>query len=254
METIRIFIGCEPKTIIPSKVLQYSILKHTKNPVEFVIGEGESWLHNKSKKLGVGTGFSLQRWTIPELFKYEGFAIYLDSDQLCLSNVSNLWNENIGKTISSIYCTYQSDKFFGNAPNTSVMLIDCEQAKKDWWTMPQIISALELDCPQRKAYIDIMHAKHIKTPPVKITDAWNRLNMLQDKQDNFLLHFTIEHQQPWFNPKHPYQYIWRQYLVEAIQEGFIQKTEVQEAIKMFSPPSRDKRANGIHPYWTKWVK
>lgn len=256
METINIFIGNEPKTNIPCKVLQYSILKHTKNPVEFTIGEGESWIDLSKRKLGVGTGFSLQRWSIPEGFNYEGFCIYLDADQIVLTDIAELWNINVtsGKpNASSIYCTYQSDKWYANAPNTSVMLIDNEMAKTDWWTIEQIVNALELDCPNRKTYAEIMHAKHILNhPPVKITDDWNCLN--KPTETTKLLHYTVEHAQPWYNPKHPYAYVWKNYMIEAIKEGFIQKTEVKEAIGNFRPATRNQRANGIHPYWTKWIR
>jgi hypothetical protein len=216
--------------------------------------EGESWLKLAKRPLGMGTGFSLKRWGIPEDLNYEGFAIYLDADQLLLSDISGLWNQNLNKPVSSCYCTYQHDKWFANAPNTSVMLIDCEKAKTDWWTMQQVIHALELDCPNRKAYIDLMHAKHINPAPVKIDDSWNRLNLPKDGEANNILHFTIEHTQPWFNPQHPFRYIWKDFLVKAIADGYVQKTECQEAIKMFKAPTKESRGTGLNPYWLKWVK
>ena len=62
--------------------------------VEFVELEGDiSWSKRNSKDLTaqVGTGFSLLRWDIPRRCNYEGFAIYLDSDQIVLADIYDLW-------------------------------------------------------------------------------------------------------------------------------------------------------------------
>lgn len=251
METIRICIGTEEKTKIPCKVLMHSVLQHTKNKVEFTLMEGKSWSKLSQRKLGVGTGFSLMRWKIPQFFDYEGFAIYFDADQLVLKDVLDLWNQNIGKDVSSIYCTYQEDKWFPNAPNTSVMLIDCEKAKADWWPIDRIETYLAEDCPARKRYAQVMHAKHISPPPTKITNNWNQLNKCPET--TCLLHYTTENTQPWYYPQHPLKDKWRDAFRLALKDQFISKEEVLEATSKYRPHNRSERGTGMHPYWRKFI-
>ena len=251
LEEITICIGTEEKTKIPCKVLMHSILKRTQNPIKFCLMEGESWTKISSRKLGVGTGFSLARWKIPEQLNYTGFAIYLDADQLCFGDIKDLWNMNIDKEPSSIYCTYQGDKWFKNAPNTSVMLIDCEKAKKDWWPISRVESYLETDCSKRTKYAQIMHALNISPPPTKIPVVWNQLN--EFKENGGILHFTIEPRQPWYDPRHPFKYLWAQELSSAIKDGIITKKEIRQEISIFKPHTRIERGKGLHPYWKKWA-
>jgi len=136
--SIRVCIGTEPKTEIPLKVLQYSIMKHTKSKLKFYPMRGTNW--DSGKPLHQGTGFSLKRWQIAEYFNFEGYAIYLDVDQILLTDINRLWQADIdypNKT-ASIWCTYKKDKWYQRAPCTSVMFIDCEVAKNDWPNMTEV--------------------------------------------------------------------------------------------------------------------
>lgn len=254
---IKIWIGTEEKTNIPCKVLQYSILKHSNSKIEFVTDPGYSWKNHKNVKLGIGTGFSLQRWTIPEKFQYEGFAIYLDADQLVLSDIQELWNhrEEMQKNSDiSIACTYQKDKWFKNGPATSVMLLDCKRAK-DWPLNNQekIEAYLEHD-NERKKYIHLMHA--LKPPfyhlPLEIPIHWNRFNKFVPGTK--LLHYTIEPKQPWYDPSHQNKDLWRDYFREALKNGHITKEEVKIELDRFVRPSGCCRGEGLNPYWEKFIK
>lgn len=249
---IKIFIGTEEKTRIPCKVLQHSILKRTQNPIEFVEMEGESWVQMNKRELGVGTGFSLMRWTIAERCNFEGFAIYLDADQICLKDISHLYTQDVDKPVSSIYCTYQQDKWYAKAPNTSVMLINCEYAKDEWMSLKEIKEFLKKDCPKRKLYAQLMHGLTLKTPPVEIPKYFNHLNIAND--DTVILHYTTENQQPWYNPSHPYRYLWRQALQEALKDEVVHPAEILDEVKRFKKHTRTERGQGMHPYWKKFAK
>ena len=72
-EIVNIFIGTEPKTEIARKVLEYSIRKNTEVKLNIKNLMGESW--TSDSKLHIGTGFSLLRWSIPEIMDYDlGYA------------------------------------------------------------------------------------------------------------------------------------------------------------------------------------
>ncbi len=264
METLRICIGTEPKTTIPYKVLCYSIRKHL-NPdyeVEFYPMMGESWVKRKTSE---GTGFSLQRWYIPEYFMFLGKAIYLDVDMLCFTDISELWNIDqsfAAKHRGSIYCTFQKDKFFEHAPATSAMLIDCEKAKDDWllYEAEQINKFVEAT-KDRSNYIHLMHAGHVKHK-TEIPLKWNRFNdYVPTPQDNrktnqgtAILHYTEEPKQPWYYPQHTYKDLWRDYLVECIDQGLISNAEIKSEVQKFKPHTKVERGQGLHPYWLKFAK
>lgn len=248
---IRVFVGTEEKTNVPLKVLEHSILRHTSEEVTFYPMLGESWIKRTTVQ---GTGFSLQRWYIPDVCLFLGRAIYLDVDMLCFSDIAELWNLELGK--ASIGCTYQADKWFKRAPATSSMLIDCERAWFDW----EHKSAADINTyiagdVQRKNYIKLMHAGCTKLPAKEIPMSWNRFNKpaepigLQTK----ILHYTKEPEQPWYFPKHPYKDLWRDALIAAIKDGYVEKQDIKTACDNYRPHTCCERGSGMHSYWRKFA-
>lgn len=256
-DKIHIWIGTEQKTNLPCKVLQYSILKNSKSQIQFYTQPGFSWKDRRYVKLGLGTGFSLQRWVIPWQLGYMGFCIYLDADQLVLAEIQELWNYQeklLDNSESSIACTFQKDKWFKHAPATSVMLIDCKKAK-DWTLNTQEnIEKYLADDKNRKKYIQLMHAQSppFKHPPLEIDINWNRFNKFVPGTK--LLHYTIEPKQPWYDPSHPNKDLWRNYLREALSDNYITKEEIRVELNRYQKPSGCCRGEGLHPYWRKFIK
>lgn len=125
---IRIFIGTSAngEDAESCAVLEYSIKKHTRRPVEitwmrlskksssaFYSGDGEGW--NTSQW---ATPFSGFRWAVPSLAWYEGRAIYMDSDVIVLSDIAGLFDQPMhGKMILA-----------KSASRLCVSLWDCERA------------------------------------------------------------------------------------------------------------------------------
>lgn len=254
---IRIWIGTETKTRIPCKVLQHSILRCSPNQnIEFITPEWPSWEAISDATNGAGTGFSLARWQIPESLQWAGKCLYLDADQLVFHNISDLWNiDLIDGRESVVYCTFQVDKWYNQpAPNTSVMLINCELAKEcsELWAFHRLLEYLKTDS-QRKRYVEVMHAQHLKIPACRIPDYWNHLNTFVDGQTR-LLHYTKEPEQPWYYPGHRNKNSWRDALVLALQDGYIEKQEIRDACANFRKHTAKVRGTGMHPYWLKFVK
>lgn len=252
METIHVYIGTEPKTEIPRKVLEYSIIETTRSPVEFHPMIGDNWSKVNSKT--PGTGFSLLRWSIPERANYIGKAIYLDADQLVLDDIEDLWNSPTlfpAETEScSIWCTFQKSKDYPAKPykpNTSVMLIDCEKAKKEWPSLEELKTYLKDDV-KRKKYAPVMHALHILTKPTEIPYYWNHLNKCKGGVTR-LIHYTTEHKQPWYDPTHPCTRTWRDAFMRALKAGYIDVKDVKAAVGMFRKHTTKERGQGMHPYW-----
>ena len=102
-DTIKVFVGCDPNNcdLEQMMVLDYSIHKHTQQPVEIVWmqlshDENSVWFSEPAKKIGWrtekwATPFSGFRWAIPEYCGFEGRAIYMDADVVVLCDLAELW-------------------------------------------------------------------------------------------------------------------------------------------------------------------
>lgn len=254
---IKIFIGTEPKTEIARKVLQYSILKNTKlknaeDKIEFIPMMGDNWREVQLTKHG--TGFSLLRWRIPEDCNYEGAAIYLDADILCLGDIVDLYQadgEYPNENASTWCCYYKSPKIQRNmeTPETSVMLIDCAKAKTTQPTFQNCVDYANAGTT-RENYFKVMRALKHNPLPQRIPTKFNKLNEM-GSGETVLLHYTKEPEQPWYKPNHPHAELWGEYLQKAIMAGMLSKEEVEQAIDIFEPHTKQKRGQGMNPEWRK---
>lgn len=254
-EAIRIVIGTEPRTEIARKVLEYSILKHTKSRIDFHSLMGQDYYDRG--KLGEGTGFSLLRFSIPEMFNYQGRAIYLDADMLVLSDINNIWQLGRKPSQNIIWCKYGNEK--KKDAETSVMLIDCKAAKHKLKTVAEIKSYLQNDSDRSK-YREIMKLKYLDPKPIELSRWWNVMDKgcVFSKIEDFsspnakLLHYTNVRTQPWYYPAHPKKDIWGKWLKRAVKEGRISMSEIREAVKKFDI-SNTRRPNGLHPFWEQYL-
>jgi lipopolysaccharide biosynthesis glycosyltransferase len=242
---IKIFVGTEIKTKVPLDVLSYSIKRRTSHEVSIVPMIGSGW--EVPKGLHQGTGFSLRRFMIPNACNYEGHAIYLDADQLCLGDISELWgyaDKLVGKAVA---CTYQPDKFSKTPwPNTSVMLIDCHNAG---WNPAELWDMLR----RGYNYPNFMHLTFMDSMPLMIPTFWNHLNVHEDATTR-ILHYTKEPEQPWYKPSHSLASLWERELVQAISAGAVSKKDFEFALDLWHKPKLDKRlTQGLHPHYKKYL-
>lgn len=268
MDVIRILVGSEAKTRVPEKVLEYSIRKRTNADVEFtVMGDFEPWIIPDT--VHQATGFSLRRWLIPEYCGFMGRAIYLDADQIVLDDIQNLWELADGK--AAIHCTFRPDKcskmLAGDpkiaVPQTSVMLIDCDRCNPEQWCRTAIYDYIrKAGKPHSgpkvvKAYQYVMHgglAGALDGDGVReIPQCWNEFN--ECPLGTRLLHYTFEDQQPWYNPKHELARLWEDELAGAIADGFVCRSDLEEALELGQRGSKDwRKFGGMNPYWSKMLE
>lgn len=252
MSEIRIFIGTEPKTEIARKVLEHSIRRHTLSAVQCVPMIGPEWEYSTAG-IQVGTGFSLRRWFIPEACNWDGYAIYLDADQLVFWPVDELLNVGIKAMSngSSAAMTYQPDKFNSKPwPQSSVMVIDCNRAKSYFeWSRRHVLDWMRRN-PTKQAYAEFMHASWMLPPPGKLPVEWNHLNVY-DPAKTCLLHYTKEPEQPWYKPDHPLSHLWIKEFKLAYKAGVITKAEIQAATTKFNVKEDWRNTNGLHPVYLK---
>ena len=83
-----IFIGWDSRFPEPADVLRYSLLKHSSIPLEIrYLKLDELELHRQHDPLA-STEFTYSRFLVPHLCKFQGTALFLDNDMLCLGDVA----------------------------------------------------------------------------------------------------------------------------------------------------------------------
>lgn len=258
-DPIRVYIGTEPKTEIFRRVLEHSIRKRTSADVRFTTMIGPEWEY-PIDGIKVGTGFSLRRWMIPAYCGWKGRAIYLDADQIVLSDIAGLWHlgdrtREQHPPFPVLWATIQTDKWSPKkpVPQTSVMLIDCEQAKG--WPGFDIDFLLEdlQRTPTKEHYGFMMHAQWLPQNLIApVAAKWNHLNKYVAGQTR-LLHYTSEPQQPHTTPDHPLAHLFQAELEDAIKAGVIPKGEFEEALDKFGVKEDWRPKNGIHPWYRRYL-
>ena len=85
---MRIFIGYDPRQPVAVQVLAMSIARRASKPVS-ITPLVLSTLPITRRGL---TEFTFSRYVVPWLCNYEGKALFLDSDMLCLGDITELFN------------------------------------------------------------------------------------------------------------------------------------------------------------------
>lgn len=226
---IRIIIGTEYNQYLPQKVLEYSIKKSAKHPVEIQA------IHQEDPRKG-GTNFGFVRFNVPSLCGYEGRAIYLDADQLVLSDIGELFD--ILDSEHAIALVNQPEGFFGGKPvgqhnQTSVMVLDCAKLKH-WDPKTLFANVIPNDdflSPGQIHYRDFMMLAWERPELVQaLPSYWNHFNVV--RPESKLVHFSFVRSQPWKSPNHPLTEFWAEWLSRAIKDGAVSPKEVlREVLK-----------------------
>lgn len=96
MNTLRVFIGVDPRQWLAFTVAAHSIVSRSSIPVS-VTPLVYSQLPIKRKGL---TEFTFTRYLVPWLCNYEGHALFLDADTLCLADIAELpWEHSAGVAV-----------------------------------------------------------------------------------------------------------------------------------------------------------
>lgn len=221
--TLTVYIGTEDAQLIPQKVLEYSIHKNAKKPVQVRAVKQEL------ERVG-GTNFGFVRFLVPEYNGYQGKAIYLDADQLVFTDINelaDLLDEN-----HAIALVNQPKGTFGNKPvgqhnQTSVMVLNCDQLKS--WDPKTMFSSVVPNRAELKEdqihYRDFMMLTWFDESKIQAIDPrWNHFNIVEP--DSKLTHFSYVRSQPWKNPSHPLTKFWGNWLREAVRAGAVGRIEL----------------------------
>ena len=139
---ISVFIGYDSKVKIAYHVLAESILKHSSQPVSIhpIYLPNLQKIHNRKQNVLASTEFSFSRFLVPYLMNYQGWAVFMDSDMVMISDIAKLWQLRDEKYSLQVckheYTPNAEKKFLGNTQTiyakknwSSLMLMNCSQCK-----------------------------------------------------------------------------------------------------------------------------
>jgi lipopolysaccharide biosynthesis glycosyltransferase len=140
---IPIFIGYDSKVKIAYHVLAESILRNSSTPVTIspINLNNLKNIYTRKQDPLASTEFSFSRFLVPHLMNYNGWAIFMDSDMVMLSDITKLWNLKNEKYALQVckhdYTPNSKNKFLGNNQTiyakknwSSLMLMDCSKCKR----------------------------------------------------------------------------------------------------------------------------
>lgn len=253
VEPIRIFIGSSLKNSVEEAVMRYTLQKYTRAPLDITVidgitgscknlktGEVKALPEGVPDRIPEATAFSYARWAIPEWCNYQGRALYFDSDQLAISDVSELWNYDLaGRTLAAVKikevkCHHYYVKHFLEplieSPETlfltSVMVIDCEKAP---WNLRQLLDLIDQKAftPTSLMNLGEQFRQYFNCEVTLLPKEWNHLNLIQG--DSKLVHFTDLTDQPWRFDHNDISDLWERFYLEAIDAGFVPQSTLDTA-------------------------
>lgn len=121
MGIVRFFIGYDSRESVASAVLAHSIRSRSSIPVSFTFLDRVNLkgIYDRPRGEFESTDFSISRFIVPYLCNYEGWAVFMDCDMLCLGDVVELaqymtlasrWNQAV-QVVKHDYIPHSQTKF-----------------------------------------------------------------------------------------------------------------------------------------------
>ncbi|MGB3297615.1 MAG: hypothetical protein WBA76_05040 [Phormidesmis sp.] len=234
MTPVRIFLGTQVEQSLAVAVLSYSITAHTRWPVEItplyqaVQAAGINIPTPAQLQLRPRTPFSFQRFAIPAICRYQGRAIYLDSDMLVFKDIGEIWQQSFARPSGEMMdlLSVPEPVGSGRSPQYSVMLLNCESLS---WQVDCLVRELERGTWTYKQFVmEMAPATH---KAAALPAGWNDLERY-DLGTTALLHYTDMPRQPWLSVANPLAALWCDALLKAVAAGAISRDTVRASVEL----------------------
>lgn len=95
----RVFIGHGPRETVAVSVLTESIQARATRPIQVahIRQEQLADVFDRPPSPLQSTAFSFSRFLVPWLCDYQGWALFIDADMLCLADLAELWELRDGR-------------------------------------------------------------------------------------------------------------------------------------------------------------
>src|SRR6187397_1091170 len=193
---IRVFIGYDQREAAAFGVLEHSIHRRASQPVAIapVMLEQLKGVYKRERNALQSTYFSFSRFLTPWMCGYEGWAIFMDCDQLVLDDVAKLWalrDERYAvQVVKHNHVPKEEVKFLGAKQSkyekknwSSVMLINCARCR-----------ALTPEYVNSASGLELHQFKWLESEALigEIPSRWNHLvGYDAPRADAALVHYTI---------------------------------------------------------------
>jgi len=192
---LNIFVGFDQKEAIAYHTFVQSIIEKSSIPLS-ITPLAENNLDNYSEKHTDGTNkFTYSRFLVPYLMDFKGWAIFVDGDMICLSDLKKLkqyFNPNIAvNVVKHNYKTKHKTKYFGQKNEdyprknwSSVIVWNCQHPKNKILT-PDFISHKEGSYLHRFSWLEDIEIG-------ELPKTWNWLAIeYKEKKNLDLIHYTL---------------------------------------------------------------
>lgn len=204
---LRVFIGWDSREAECADILTYTLRKQSSVPLDIrylKLGELDFSRPDDPRQ---STEFTYTRFLVPEICGYEGKAVFMDCDMICLGDMKQLedldMSDHALRVVKHDYRPTASTKMDGQQQTvyprknwSSLMLMNC--AKLQLWTT-------EIVQTQTGAYLH--RFEDIPDEQIgEIPNTWNTLDWMNE--DTNLIHYTSGG--PWFEEckDHPFAKTW----------------------------------------------
>ena len=222
-EPVRIYVGAHESERLAFKVLEHSIKRHTRLPVEMYTIDNSLMPPPRDNRYLAYTNFSYGRFAIPSQAGYQGRAIYLDSDMIVFSDIAEIWELPFDG--AKVMVERMTENTRDMVRVTAVMVMDCSALQ---WDPEQIMAGLGIDYSydELMAVSPLLEEGEFKD---RLPIGWNSLDTY-DKESTRLLHYTRIKTQPWVYPDHPLGYLWIDELKLMLKDGGLSKQTVRDEV------------------------
>lgn len=214
-----VVIGSDRKQKLAALVTEHTVREHATEEYRFIHTYDKTFPEPKKPQNRSRTGFSFARFAVPELAGYQGFALYLECDQVVFQDIGevfSLWD-------SSIWATVLRPR-----NQTSVLLIDCDHVR---WDVERIVELLDAGIFSYSGLMDHLESEAAFKIATTIPGEWNSLERYEAGK-TALLHFTNMLAQPWRFHGNPLRKFWVDALKGATAKGRVTSEIIQEEIAM----------------------
>ncbi len=208
---VRIFVGAHAHEVLPLRVLEYSIKRHTQMNVLLKTVDNSLVTPSTDARFAAYTRFSFGRFAIPKLVGFRGRAIYLDSDMLVFGDIAEVWRTPFhGAKIVVEKFTRRSRR---RGRFTAVMMMDCATLR---WDPDEIVGGLgsDYDYEELMSIYPLLEEGDLQD---RLPLGWNSLDRKTDATR--LLHFTKIRTQPWIYPCHQLGHFWVSEVGRMLADG-----------------------------------
>ena len=235
-QPVRVFIGSGEASLLERKTLIHSLRKHTSRPLDLYVFNGthNAIEHNDEPPVLANlplwikyrnfTEFSNYRWLIPEICGYEGRAIFLDSDMVCLSDIGELFDADMGGCAMLAKAeAYKGSSAWG----MSNVLFDCSQCR---FPLDEIFREIDAGLYSNTDFHQ-MTPQFLENRPYRLglmDPAWNSFDRFE--AGTRLIHYTNLRTQPWKFPGHVHEDIWFRWFDDARKAELISGQDIDKTL------------------------